>query len=255
MRPKPVFSQRFLRKGPLVEETYRLFATWRDDASVDENFDAAFGDRFPTVAWEKEVRATTSSRLRNLEAMRPLMILARKGMGLHDWRDCWRLWIGATEEPFGSFVRDWLAPQFSSGRLHVSAEDVREFAVKAWAGHSPKRPLSEYGVARAARDLVNTASKLGLLSGSGVFKTFAAHSMSDDVLLFHAQMIGDLEGSPAKVPGSPLWRLALMSASEAHLTLLHLHQFRRLDYQVAGSLIQLTLPYPSSLAYAESLRP
>src|ERR1035437_7083892 len=26
MRPKPVFSQRFLRKGPLVEETYRLFA-------------------------------------------------------------------------------------------------------------------------------------------------------------------------------------------------------------------------------------
>jgi hypothetical protein len=79
--------------------------------------------------------------------------------------------------------------------------------------------------------------------------------MSDDVLLFYVQLIADLEGSPTKVPDSPLWRLALMPAPEAHVTLLHLHQARRLDYQVAGSLIQLTLPYQTSLAYAENLRP
>lgn len=254
MRPKPVFSQRFLRKGPLVEETYRLFAGWKDDASFDENFDEAFRGRFPTVGWTKEVRLTTSGRLRNLEALRPLIVLARNGMRLDDWRDCWRLWIGATEEPFGGFVRDWLFPQFSKGRHQVAAEDVREFAVKAWTVHSPKRPLSEYGVVRAARDLINVSTKLGLLAGAGVTKTFAARSMSDDVQMFHVQMIADLEGSPAKVPDSPLWHLALMSTSEAHLALLHLHQFRRLDYQIAGSLIQLTLPFPSTLAYAESLR-
>ena len=45
----------------------------------------------------------------------------------------------------------------------------------------------------------------------------------------------------------------MIPASEVHVTLLHLHQFRRLDYQVAGSLVQLTLPYPSALAFAESL--
>lgn len=45
----------------------------------------------------------------------------------------------------------------------------------------------------------------------------------------------------------------MMPTSEAHVALLDLHQFKRLDYQVAGSLVQLTLPYPSALAFAESL--
>ena len=51
MRPAPVFSQRYLRKGPLVEETYRLFSGWNDDKTVSENLDLAFLGRFPTIAW------------------------------------------------------------------------------------------------------------------------------------------------------------------------------------------------------------
>jgi hypothetical protein len=140
-----------------------------------------------------------------------------------------------------------------SGHSRISASDVREFAIGAWSRHSPKRPLSEYGVVRAARDLVHTASQLGLLSGDGPVKAVSAIPHSDDTLLFYAQMIADLEGSAAKVPGSDLWRMMMIPASEAHVVLLHLHQFKRLDYQVAGSLVQLTLPYPSALGFAESL--
>jgi len=44
----------------------------------------------------------------------------------------------------------------------------------------------------------------------------------------------------------------LLSASDVEQELLRLHQFQRLDYQVAGSLVQLRLPYPSLLAYVES---
>ena len=253
MRPERVFSQRFLRKGPLVEETYRLFADWNDSGSFADNFHRLLHGQFPTLSWENEVRATISGRLKNAEDVRPLIVLARGSMKLDDWRDCWRLWIGATEEPFGGFVRDWLFPEYVSGRYRFRSADVAEYAVKAWAAHSPKRPLSDHGITRAARDLIHTASQLGMLSGSGPSKTFAAHSFSDDVLLFYVQMIADLEGSPAKVPSSPLWRLALMPASEAHVALLHLHQFRRLDYQIAGSLVQLALPFQSSLVLAESL--
>jgi hypothetical protein len=253
MRPPPVFSQRYLRKGPLVEETYRLFVGWKDEASVEDNLRRGFAGQFPTLAWGKEVRMTTSARLRNLEALRPLIVLARNGMKFDDWRDCWRLWIGATEEPFGGFVRDWLFPEMMSGRRRLTAPDVREYAVAAWSRHSPKRPLSEYGVVRAARDLVHTASRLGLLSGDGPVKTVAALSRSDDTVLFYAHMIADLEGSPAKVPASDLWRMMMIPTSEAHVVLLHLHQFKRLDYQVAGSLVSLTLPYPSAIAFAESL--
>ena len=251
--PTPVFSQRYLRKGPLVEETYRLFSGWDDAKTITENLDTAFLGQFKTIGWEREVRVTTSARLKSIDALRPLIVLARNGMKLDDWRDCWRLWIGATEEPFGGFVRDWLFPQMMSGRARIRAEDVREYAVDAWRRHSPKRPLSEYGVARAARDLVHTAVQLGLLSGDGVVKTIAAIPHSDETLLFYVQMIADLEGSSAKVPGSDLWRMFMIPASEVHVVLLHLHQFKRLDYQVAGSLVQLTLPCPSALDFAESL--
>ncbi len=253
MRPAPVFSQRYLRKGPLVEESYRLFSGWNDDVSIVENLDNAFQGLFPTIAWEREVRATTTARLKNVETLRPLIVLARNGMKLDDWRDCWRLWIGATEEPFGGFVRDWLFPEMQSGRYQFRAQDVREYAISAWNRHSPKRPLSEHGVVRAARDLVHTAAQLGLVTGDGPVKTFLATPISDEVRLFYVQMIADLEGSAAKVPGSDLWKMAMIPASEAHVALLHLHQFKRLDYQVAGSLVQLTLPYPSALAFAESL--
>jgi hypothetical protein len=249
----PVFSQRYLRKGPLVEETYRLFAGWKDDASVEQNLERGFAGQFSTISWGKEVRATTSGRLRNLEALRPLIVLARNGMKLDGWRDCWRLWIGATEEPFGGFVRDWLFPQMVAGRSRVSTSDVRGFAIEAWKRHSPKRPLSEYGVVRAARDLLHTATQLGLLSGNSAVNTIATLPHSDDILLFYVQMIADFEGSAAKVPGSDLWRMMMMPASEAHAVLLHLHQFKRLDYQVAGSLVALTLPFSSTLAFAESL--
>jgi hypothetical protein len=61
MKPSPVFSQRYLRKGPLVEETYRLFSGWNYDKTASENFDLAFLARFPTIASEREVRAPTLS--------------------------------------------------------------------------------------------------------------------------------------------------------------------------------------------------
>jgi hypothetical protein len=88
MRPAPVFSQRYLRKGPLVEETYRLFSGWKDDESAEANLETAFGGQFSTISWAKEVRLTTSARLRYLDALRPLILLARNGMKLDDWRDC-----------------------------------------------------------------------------------------------------------------------------------------------------------------------
>jgi hypothetical protein len=253
MRPAPVFSQRFLRKGPLVEETYRLFVGWKDDVSIAENLDNAFQGHFPTIAWEREVRMTTAARLKNLDALRPLIVLARNGMKLADWRDCWRLWIGATEEPFGGFVREWLFPEMQSGRYQFRSQDVRDYATTAWSRHSPKRPLSQHGVVRAARDLVHIAAQLGLVSGNGPVRTFSTTPISDEVSMFYVQMIADMEGSTSKVPGSDLWKLAMTPTSEVHVALLHLHQFKRLDYQVAGSMIQLTLPFPSALAFAESL--
>src|SRR5690606_5877435 len=134
------------------------------------------------------------------------IVLAAKGMSLHDWRDCWRLWISATEEPFGPFVRGWLYDEFQAGRYNIRTEHVVEVAAVYWLERAGNKPLSEYGVVRAARDLLKTASDLGMLAGTGPVKTFANLAMSDQVFLFYVHQIAELEGSYARVPESPLWR-------------------------------------------------
>lgn len=246
------FSQRLLRKGPLVEETYRLFSGWSFEESIAQNIRRALSGQFKTVSWEKEVTQTTTQRVNNLDLIRPLIVLAQKGASFADWRDCWRLWIGATEQPFGDFALDWLFREFAGGRYQIRSENAREFAVTVWKKHSPKRSLSEYGVARMARDLFRSSASLGMLAGEGPNKTFAPIAMRDDVVLFYVHMIAEFEGSAPKVATSNLWRLAYMTPADVHASLLHLHQFKRLDYQVAGSLVQLALPAKSPLAFAES---
>jgi hypothetical protein len=56
--------------------------------------------------------------------------------------------------------------------------------------------------------------------------------------------------NPRKVIDSEDWRMFLMRPADVEQELLRLHQYRKLDYQVAGSLVQLNLPCASSCEYA-----
>ena len=252
MKLRPEWSQRLLRKGVLVQETYELFAAWDDGLSVAQNLKSALSERFQTAGWGREVSVTLHRRLRHLDRIRPLIALAKSGMSLPDWRDCLRLWIGATEQPFHDFAIDWLFAEHEKGRYQVRTDDVHAFFDKIAGTRGPKaRPFSEYGKLRAARDLLRMATDLGMLVGHGPVKTFASIAMSDDVTMFYAHMIADLEGIPAKMPASRLWRLAYMSPPDVHVALLRLHQFKRLNYEVAGNIVQVGLPFKSALECAE----
>ena len=250
MKVKPEWSQRLLRKGLLVDETYGLFAGWAFCQSVEANLFTGLSGRQSTQGWDDEVVSTVRRRLRHFDLVKPLIILAQRGLPLRDWRDCLRLWVGATEEPFHTFATQWLEAERARGRSAIKSEDLLSVVATAAARTSRAPPLSDYSRIRAARDLLKTAVDLGMLVGSGPVRTFASIAMSDHALVFYAHMIADLEGDASKVPQSPLWRLAFLDPQEVHLTLLHLHQFRRLDYQIAGSLVQLTLPFSSAIEFA-----
>jgi hypothetical protein len=58
-----------------------------------------------------------------------LITLAKGGMSLADWRDCLRLWIGATEQPFHDFGTMWLS--VTAGDWHVSIQVEQEIAEPA----------------------------------------------------------------------------------------------------------------------------
>lgn len=254
MNIRPEWSQRLLRKGVLVQETYALFAAWDDGASVADNLKSALSGRHKTAGWEREVHATLNRRLRDVGQVRPLITLARRGMPIADWRDCMRLWIGATEQPFHDFATGWLFNEHEKGRYQIRSEDVRPVFEKAAAARDSKtKALSEYAQLRGARDLLKMGVDLGLLAGGGPVKTFASIAMSDDVTLFYAHMISELESNTKKMLSSRLWRLAYMAPKDVHVALLRLHQYRRLNYEIVGNIAEVGLPFESALECAERI--
>lgn len=254
MKVPAEWSQRLLRKGVLVHETYRLFADWDLDLTTEENLTSRLVGRAATQGWDTEVVATIRRRVRDFERMKSLIILAQRSLPIADWRDCLRLWVGATEEPFHSFATGWLFDEKVHGRSVIRSEELVP-VVDAAALRRPGNvaPISDYSRIRAARDLLKTATDLGMVEGSGPARAYSAIAMSDDVLVYYIQLIAELEGDTSRVPGSKLWRLAYLTPQDVQLMLLHLHQFKRLDYQVAGSLAQLSLPASSAEQYARQV--
>ncbi len=247
-----VWSKRLLN-NPLIEETFELFLGWSFQATVEQNLEAGLASRYGNVGRTKDVTTTLSRRLRDFDTVRPLIVMAKGGQRFADWRDCCRLWIGATEEPFRLFALNWLYCEREGGRYLVRSDDVRPFVIEIWKSRRAGRTLNEYGIIRTARDLIRTATSLGMLEGAGVARTFSNVAMSDDTLLYYAQLIAEVEGTPIRIVDSSLWRLAYLTPADVHAALLRLHQFKRLDYQVAGSLVQISLPYRSTLEFAERL--
>lgn len=247
-------SQRLIRKGALVEETYVLFRSWDYNRSFELNFDHICDGRFPTQAWGTEVKTTLRRRFRDIEAAGPLIVAAKRGLPLEEWRHCLLLWIGSRERLYHEFALNWLFPEFEQGRYQVRSEDVQPFVRTMWRRiGGDESPLSNYGVVRTARDLLRMANDFGLLVGNGPRRTFAPLHLSDRCFLYYAHAIAEAEKSTSRVPASELWRLALLQPSEVINTLLRLHQFRKLHYEVAGSLVQLTLPCANPCEYAERM--
>ena len=247
-----IWSKRLLN-NPLVEVSFELFVGWSFEATMEQNLEKGLAGQFGNLNRIHDVSATLSSRLRSMESVRALIVLAKTGQPFTDWRDCYRLWLGATEEPFRSFALDWLFRQRAEGRYQVRVDDVRPFVAELWKSRRTSRTLNDYGLTRTARDLIRTATNLGMLDGGGPARTFASVVLSDTSLLFHAHLITDIEGSTAKLVDSPLWHLSFMSPADVHAALLRLHQFKRLRYDVAGSLQQVSLPHKSALQFAQGL--
>ncbi len=52
---------------------------------------------------------------------------------------------------------------------------------------------------------------------------------------------------------SPDWRLFMMTPGDVERELLHLHQYKRLGFESAGSIVELRLPCGSADEYARRM--
>ena len=84
--------------------------------------------------------------------------------------------------------------------------------------------------------------------------TVARHGEMDAARWWNSKgMLGRDTGSVEKTVNRFDWRMYFMVPADVERELLRLHQFRKLHYEVAGSLAQLKLPCASVADYAREL--
>lgn len=243
-------------KGALIEETYAVFNTWDFARSKKENLDRLRSENFigaGSATWLRDVAKVINRRFDPAGRDRALVMLAKSGCDLEEWKPLLLWHMTRDEFLVRDFLQNWLFPAFDAGAFRVRVEEVEHYlAGIRTRGAQTEHPWSEETTKRVAAGLLKIATDFGLLRGSAV-KEFASFQLPERSFVYLLHALRDEKKSPAMVIAAEDWRMFLMRASDVERELLRLHQFRKLDYQVAGSLIQLTLPCATSSEYAERM--
>jgi hypothetical protein len=249
------YSTRLLRKGALVEETYRIFAHWDLGLSLSDNLER-IRETNPLGAknqsWLREVTLTLSSRFAHGDSIESLVILAKAQYPLEHWR-FFLLWhFGSTDGLFSRFVGDFLFKQRLEDIAAFDTDAVAPFVSEIDRERILGAPLTSYGRVRFARDLLRMAAAFGLITDQ-LRRRFTQITIPDDAFLYGLYTLHAEISSVSRAVESPRWRLFLLGSTDVERELLNLHQFRRLRYEQAGTIRELSLTYDTPSEFARSL--
>ena len=152
------------------------------------------------------------------------------------------------------FLVNWLFNAYEDGAFRLRPDDLHDYLrTLSLRGGQTEHAWTDATLARVAAGLLKIAVDFGLLTGT-VYKEFASYHLPERSLIYLLHAVLEQEhGSPGRLLASQEWRMYLMRPADLETAVLRLHQFRALDYQVAGSLIQITLPCKSAGDYAEMM--
>jgi hypothetical protein len=243
-------------KGAMIEETYAVLAAWDFERSKRENLDRLREQNFigaKSVTWLRDVAKVLNRRFDPAGRDRALVVLAKHGLPMEEWKPLLLWHMTRDEFLVRDFLETWLFAAHEAGAFRVSTEDVEAYLAGIdKRGATTEHAWSAQTVKRVAAGLLKIAVDFGLLRGS-VAKEFVSFHLRERSFLYLLHAMRDEKLSPSKLISSPSWRLFLMRPSDVEQELLRLHQFRKLDYQVAGSLVELSLPCATSGEYAERM--
>ena len=253
--PALSYSTRLLRKGALIEESYRIFGCWEPDDSVTANLERIrntnpVGAR--NESWLREVTTTMSGRFGIGDALASLAWLARAQYPLERWKFCLLWHLGSTDGLFFRFMDEFLFPQHEEGIAAFETSAALPFVESVEREKLLGAPLSEYGRVRMARDLFRMAAAFGLVTGQ-TRRRFTNVVIPDDAILYALYSLQAEIPSVSRALQSRRWHLFLLAPATVERELLNLHQLRRLRYEQAGSIRELSLPHANLLEFARSL--
>lgn len=251
-----VVSSFTLIKGAMIEETYAVFEAWDETKSKRENLERLKTDNFigaKSTTWLRDVAKVFNRRFDPQGRDKPLVVLAKGGCVLDVWKAILLWHVTRDEFLFRDFLINWLFPAFDAGAYRVKPESIHGYLTTIGKrGGQTEHAWSESTLKRVSAGLLKMAADFGLLKGS-VFKEFSSYHVPEESFLYLLHAMREMHLSPRKVVDSVDWRMYLMRRSDVEQELLRLHQFKKVDYQVAGSLMQLSLPCETKVAFAERM--
>jgi hypothetical protein len=240
----------------MIGETYAVFAAWDFGSSKKENLDRLRRENFigaSTTTWLRDIAKVMNRRFDPTGRDRTLVLLAKSGYPIEEWKPILLWHITRDEFLLRDFLVNWLYPAFVAGAYRVRTEDLYEHLRGVGRrGGTTEHAWRDTTLHRVAAGLLKMAVDFGLLRGSAS-KEFASYHLPERSFLYLLYALREELLSPSKVLASDDWRMFLMQPSDVERELLRLHQFRKLDYQIAGSIVQLTLPYANACEYAERM--
>jgi hypothetical protein len=251
-----VVSSFTIVKGALIPETYAVFAAWDFDRTKRQNLDRLREENYigaSSHTWLRDVAKVLNRRFEPAGRDRPLVVLAKHGCELAEWRPLLLWHLTRDEFLLRDFLLNWLFPAYEAGAYRLRPDELYGYlADLGKRGATTEHAWSETTVKRVASGLLEIAGDFGLLRGSTV-REFASHHLPERSFLYLLHALREERLAPGRVVGAPDWRMFLMRPADVEQELLRLHQFRQLDYQVAGSLVELTLPCANAGDYAERM--
>jgi hypothetical protein len=243
-------------KGAMIDETYAVFAAWDFEQSKRENLTRLRDDNFigaATATWLRDIAKVLNRRFDPQGRDRALVLLAKGGCDIDLWKPLLLWHMTRDEFLLRDFLIHWLFPAYDSGAYRVRPEELHDYlrSIRKRGG-TTEHAWSETTLKRVAAGLLKIAADFGILTGTLV-KEFGSYHVPDNSFLYLLHAMREESTSPRKVIDSPDWRMFLMRPADVERELLRLHQFRKVEYEVAGSLVQLKLPCHTAREYAERM--
>lgn len=252
-----VVSSFTIVKGALIPETYEALAHWDLGLSKKANLDRLRRENYVAAAsdtWLRDIAKVLNRRLDPGGKDRALVTLCQGRCPIDEWKPIYLWHLTRDEFLVRDFLINWLFDEYDEGAFRLRPDDLQDYLrTVGMRGGEMEHPWSDATTSRVAAGLLKMAVDFGLLRG-GATKQFTGYHLPERSLLYLLHTILEHEeGGPRRMMDSPEWRMYLMRSADLEAALLRLHQFRALDYQVAGSLVQLSLPCDNAAAYAKSM--
>lgn len=248
-----VISSFTIVKGSLIDETYNVLAGWDASLSKKANFDRvrtrnSVGAR--TENWLLNVAKVLNRRLDPAGRDYALALLAQRKIPLHVFKPILLWHITRDEFLVRDFLLHFLYPQHLAGAHRVDTAALAPFVLTAHErGGTSEHEWAATTLERVVTGLLRMGTDFDLLKGSQ-HREFNSYHLPDEAFLYLLHAMQQVEQNAMNVIHAEDWRMYMMSAEDVERELLRLHQFRRLEFQRAGSLAQLTLPCRSAEEFA-----